>query len=69
MTEKMIAVLALVTLGVMDLGGMLVLACMEKTIPDVLVQTSGIVVGGLVVLAGVNGVRNGIKKNTNPPLG
>ena len=64
MTEKMVAALALVALGVMDLGGMIVLACMEKAIPDVLVQTSGIVVGGLVVLAGVNGVRNGIKKYT-----
>ena len=69
MTEKMVAALALVALGVMDLGGMIVLACMEKAIPDVLVQTSGIVVGGLVVLAGVNGVRNGIKKITNPPPG
>lgn len=62
MTEKMVAALALVALGVMDMGGMIVLACMERAIPDVLVQTSGIVIGGLVVLAGINGVKNGLKK-------
>jgi len=62
LTEKMVAALALVALGVMDMGGMIVLACMERAIPDVLVQTSGIVIGGLVVLAGINGVKNGLKK-------
>jgi hypothetical protein len=66
MTEKMVAALALVTLGVMDMFGMILLSCMEKPIPDVLVTTSGIVVGGLLVLGGVNGgkiVLNGRKKN------
>ena len=62
MTEKMVAALALVALGIMDMGGMIVLACMERVIPDVLIQTSGIVIGGLVVLAGLNGVKNGLKK-------
>jgi len=62
MTEKMVAALALVALGIMDMGGMIVLAVMEREIPAVLVQTSGIVIGGLIVLAGLNGVKNGLKK-------
>jgi hypothetical protein len=62
MTEKMLAAVALAILGVMDTGGMIVLSCMEKEIPAVLVQTSGIVIGGLVVLAGINGVKNGLRK-------
>ena len=62
MTEKMIAALALAVFGGLDTAGMILLSCMEKTVPPVLTDSLMMIVGGLVVLAGVNGVRNGIKK-------